>query len=135
MDRLREKGAVIRILISFDAYTAFDHNYRLCGTRGAIETDRLKIVDHAHSYANLHSVPDGFDKKIELPVTTVYEGEDASGGHGGADKKMLCDFLSCVAQGRKPILDVDFAINMSLPGILAHESAVLGGMPIEIPKI
>ena len=73
-------------------------------------------------------------KKIDIPVTTVYEGEDASSGHGGADKKMLADFISCVAEGRKPILDVDFGINMSLPGILAHESATKGGMPIEIPQ-
>ena len=63
-----------------------------------------------------------------------YEGEDASAGHGGADRKMLADFISCVAEGRKPVLDVDFAINMSLPGILAHESAVAGGVPIEIPQ-
>lgn len=47
---------------------------------------------------------------------------------------MLADFISCVAEGREPVLDVDFGINMSLPGILAHESAVRGGMPIEIPQ-
>ncbi len=129
------KGAVIRILISFGAYTSFDHNYRLCGTRGAIETDRLKKVDTAHSYANLYSVPETFLNKIEIPVSMGYAGEDTSSGHGGADKKMLKEFLSCVAEHRKPILDVDFGIQMSLPGILAHESAVNGGMPVEIPEI
>lgn len=128
------KGAVIRLLVSFGAYTSYDHNYRICGTRGTIETDRREIVDNAHSLASLHSIPGTFSKKIDIPVTTCYEGEDSS-GHGGADAKMVKDFIDCLAEDRKPTLDVDFAIQMSLPGILAHESAVRGGMPIEIPEI
>ena len=129
-----QKGAVIRILISFGAYTRMDHNYRVCGTRGHIETDRLKIYSKAHSFANLHSAPDGWTQKTEIPVTTAYEGESTEGGHGGADRKMLADFISCIVENKKPILDVDFGINMTLPGVLAHESAVKGGVPIEIPQ-
>ena len=40
-----------------------------------------------------------------------------------------------IIEKNKPVLDVDFAINMSLPGIIAHESAVQGGMPMEIPLV
>ena len=130
-----EKGAVIKILISFAAYTSFDHNFRLVGTRGAIETDRLTRCEEAHSFANLYSIPNTFAHKIEIPVSTSYNGSANKGGHGGADRKMMEDFLSCVAENRKPVLDVDFAINMSLPGSLAHESAVQGGVPMNIPKI
>jgi predicted dehydrogenase len=130
------KGAVIRLLVSFGAYTSYDHNYRICGTRGTIETDRTKVVDNAHSLASLYSVPGTFgaNSKIDIPVTTCYEGEDSS-GHGGADGKMVKAFINCLVEGKKPELDVEFAINMSLPGILAHESAVQGGVPIEIPQI
>ena len=124
------KGAVIRILICFGAYVHFDHNYRLMGTRGNIHTDLKVEVYNAHSFATLHSVPDSYGNPIEIPVTT-----GTNGGHGGADGKMFADFISCVTEGRKPILDVDFAITMSLPGVLAHESAIQGGMPMEIPKI
>ena len=130
------KGAVIRLLVSFGAYTSYDHNYRICGTRGTIETDRSKVVDNAPSLASLHSVPGTFNanSKIVIPVTTCYDGEDSS-GHGGADGKMVKDFINCLVEGKKPELDVDFAINMSLPGIIAHESAVQGGVPMEIPRI
>ena len=127
-----QKGAVIRLLVSFGAYTSYDHNYRICGTRGTIETDRRDIVDRSPSLASLHSIPGTFTSKIQIPVTTCYEGEDSS-GHGGADGKMVKDFINCLVEGRKPDLDVDFAINMSLPGIIAHESAVQGGVPMEIP--
>ena len=61
-------------------------------------------------------------------------GDVAGGGHGGADKRMFADFITCIVEGKKPTLDVDFAINMSLPGVLAHESAIRGGMPMEIPQ-
>ena len=129
------KGAVIRIFVCFGAYVHYDHNYRLNGTRGNIETDRRVNVDVAHSFASLYSVPGSLKEKIDIPVTTVYPGENAEAGHGGADGKMLADFISCVAEGKKPILDVDFGIGISLPGILAHESAVRGGVPMEIPEI
>ncbi len=128
------KGAVIRILVSFGAYTSYDHNFRICGTKGSIETGRLDVVDNAYSYANLHSIPGTFSKKIEIPVASAYEGESTE-GHGGADAKMVKDFYNCLAENRKPALDVDFAIQMSLPGVLAHESAEQGGMPIVIPEI
>ncbi len=126
------KGAVIRILICFGACVRFDHNYRLMGTRGNIHTDLKVWVYNAHSFATLHSVPDSYRNPIEIPITTALN--EAGGGHGGADSKMFADFISCVAEGRKPTLDVDFAINMSLPGVLAHESAIRGGIPMEIPQ-
>ena len=133
-----EKGAIIKLIVSFGAYTSYDHNYRLCGTRGSIETDRLKIVDEAHSFANLSSIPGTFSQKIEIPVATAYldeYGNASAFGHGGGDSRMFADFVDCVIENKKPVLDVDFAINMSLPGIIASQSAEQNGVNLEIPKI
>lgn len=133
-----EKGAVIKLLVSFGAYTSYDHNYRLCGTRGSIETDRRTIVDDAHSLANLSSVPGTFSQKIDIPVTAKYldeYGNSSAFGHGGADSVMFNDFVDCVLKNKKPVLDVDFAIKMSLPGIIASQSAEQGGVNLEIPEI
>ena len=129
-----EKGRIIHIIISFGTYTSPTHNFRILGTKGSIETDRLKKVYVAHSYANLQSVPDTFTTKLDIPVTTGYVGEE-DGTHGGGDKRMMADFLRCVTEGEKPKLDVNFAIKMTLPGIIAHESAVQGGVPLQIPEI
>ena len=133
-----EKGAQpagwIRILICFDAFVGFDHNFALYGTRGTILTDKTVAVNKgAHSFAKLSDLPieEYESKMIEIPVTTT--DANSIGGHGGADGKMVKDFISCIAENRKPELDVDFAIQMSIPGIIAHESAVLGGVPMEIP--
>ena len=128
------KGAVIRILICFGAYCGATHNYRLIGTKGIIDTNRLKPISEAFSYAGLEEVPGTFMNRTEIPVTISYPGE-GEGGHGGADKRMFLDFARCVLEHGHPRLDVDKAIRISLPGVIAHESAVQGGALLEIPEI
>ncbi len=134
------KGAVIKILICFGAYTSFDHNFRLCGTKGNIMTDPFDIVDNAYCYANLESIPGTFSttNKIKITVNSRYQDEYGTGigvGHGECDFLMGNDFIDCILENRRPFLDAAFGIRMALPGILAHESAMKGGMPIEIPEI
>lgn len=128
------KGAVIRILICFDAYAGFDHNFALIGTRGTIETDKTKPLETAHSFARFSDIPGTIEDKVEIPVTMQFYGEEG-GGHGGADEKMTADFIKCIVENRKPALDVDMAIKISLPGVIAHESSMKGGELMEIPKI
>lgn len=128
------KGAVIRILCCFGAYVGFDHNFRILGTRGSIETDNSKILGEAHSLARFEEIPGSLDEKIDIPVTTKFPGEENS-GHGGADSKMMRAFIDCIVNDTKPPIDVDMAIRISLPGIIAQESAAQGGMTLEIPKI
>lgn len=128
-----EKGRIIHILISFGSYTSPDHNFRILGTQGSLETDRLKKVYDAHTFANLQSIPNTFTQKLDIPVTTAYAG-DTAGTHGGGDRRMMRDFLKCVTEGKKPKLDVNFALRMTIPGIIAHESAIHGGAPMEIPN-
>ncbi len=128
-----KKGAVIRILISFGSYCNLDHNFRIMGTRGTIETDNIKGLNEAHSFARFSDVAGSIDKKIDIPVTVSSFGED--GIHGGADRKMVLDFIDIVLNNKKVVFDVDFAINISLPGIIAAESADKGGELMQIPEI
>lgn len=128
------KGAVIRILICFGAFMKFDHNFRLMGTRGTIETDNIKPLEEAHSFGRFSDIPGSISQKVDIPVTLHFAGEQ-DGCHGGADRKMMMAFVNCILNDTKPPIDVDLGIQMTLPGIYAHESAVNGGMPIEIPEI
>lgn len=128
------KGAVIRILICFGAYVNSDHNYCLLGTRGTIETDKTKSLVEAHSFARLQEVPDSYSKKLEIPVTLHFAGESDE-GHGGADVKMMRDFIRCIIEDTEPPIGVDEGLRMSLPGIYAHQSAVQGGALVEIPDL
>jgi len=128
------KGTIIKIFIGFGAYVNCDHNFSIYGTRGMIETDRKKIVTEATCFARLSDIPGTFQEKLEIPVTTSFPGESKA-GHGGADGKMVRDFIKCIINDTKPPIDVDLGIRMSLAGWYAHESAMNGGAQIDIPEI
>ena len=48
---------------------------------------------------------------------------------------MMLEFIRCVKEGTQPVLNVDKAIQFSLPGVIAHESALKNGCMMEIPEI
>lgn len=121
-----EKGAVIKILIGFGMYVGHDHNYTIYGTKGSIFTDRVKRFPEAHSYAKLSSILGTDNNPIEIPVKTKFYGEPDS-GHGGADGKMVKDFIKCIIENLESRNNIDSAIKMALPGIVAAESARRGG--------
>ncbi len=128
-----EKGAVIRILICFNAYVGYGHRYMIIGTAGCVENDPTKPLEEALSYASMREVDGSLYRKLEIPVTLMAEGEEETRGRG--EIKMLRDFISCIQNDTESPIDVDKAINMSLPGIIAHESALRGGELMEIPQI
>ncbi len=128
-----EKGAVIRILICFDAYAGYDHKYLLIGTEGTIENDNTKPLEESMSYAMLRSVDGSIERKIEIPVTLMAMNEKETRGRG--EIKMLGEFISCIINDTPSPIGVDKSINMSLPGIMAYESAMRGGELMRIPKI
>ena len=74
------------------------------------------------------------DDKVDIPITMTSFG-GGQGGHGGADYKMVSDFIKCILEDKAPKLDVDFAIKISLPGVIAAQSIENGGNNLEIPEI
>ncbi|MBE6664423.1 MAG: Gfo/Idh/MocA family oxidoreductase [Ruminococcaceae bacterium] len=127
------KGAVIRIFIGFGMYVGYDHNFALYGTKGSILTDKTKPLEEATSFAKMKEIPDTFEKFFEIPVRL--SNTDDVYGHGGVDAKMIRDFIKCIIEDTDPPIDVDMGIRISLPGIIANESAKRGGELLEIPKL
>lgn len=127
------KGAVIRIFIGFGMYVGYDHNFALYGTKGSIMTDKTKPLEEATSFAKMQEIPDTFEKFFEIPVRLSNTGDVY--GHGGVDAKMIRDFIKCIIDDTNPPIDVDMGIRISLPGIIANESAKRGGELLKIPKI
>ena len=106
----------------------------MLGTKGTIETDKIKRLREAHSFARIEDIPGTRDEKIDIPVTLKFPNEK-DGGHGGADGKMVLDFARCILEDTESPIDVDMGINMSLPGIIADMSSKQGGALLEIPEI
>jgi len=56
------------------------------------------------------------------------------GGHGGSHGHLTTDFIESILLDRKPIVDISQALNLTLPGVIAHKSALKGGEWIKIPQ-
>jgi len=54
-------------------------------------------------------------------------------GHGGSHTFITHEFVDAVLSGRRPTVDVHEAIAYTLPGIVAHQSALKGGVIMKIP--
>ncbi len=56
-----------------------------------------------------------------------------AGGHGGSHGHLTNEFVTAILENRKPLVDVAWALNMTVAGIVAHESAMKGGETLKIP--
>ena len=72
-------------------------------------------------------------ERAETP--TCPAGVDPNAGHGGTDMGMAQAFVRAMLNGKEMPIDVYRMCDYSLPGILANESAKLGGQPVEVPDI
>jgi hypothetical protein len=74
--------------------------------------------------------------KESLPDITrppLPPGVDA-GGHGGSHGFLMSEFVNAILQDRKPLVDIAQALNMTVAGIVAHQSALKGGEQMKIPQ-
>ncbi len=56
------------------------------------------------------------------------------GGHGGSHGQLTNNFIESILLDKIPIVSVGDALNMTLGGVMAHQSAMKGGEWMEIPQ-
>jgi len=56
------------------------------------------------------------------------------GGHGGSHGHLTSEFIDAILRDRKPWCDVAQALNMTVAGIVAHQSAQKDGELLKIPQ-
>lgn len=57
-----------------------------------------------------------------------------TGHHGGSHPHLTNEFVSALLQGRQPLVHVAMALNLTIAGIVAHQSAIKGGAWLNIPQ-
>ena len=57
-----------------------------------------------------------------------------AGGHGGSHGHLMNEFVTAILQDRKPLVDITRALNMTVAGIVAHQSALKDGELMKIPQ-
>ena len=56
------------------------------------------------------------------------------GGHGGSHGYLGHEFLMAILESRQPLVDIAMALNMTVAGIVAHQSALYDGQLMKIPQ-
>jgi len=56
------------------------------------------------------------------------------GGHGGSHGQLMNDFIAAILADRQPLVNVYEALAMSVPGIIAHRSALKDGETMKVPQ-
>ena len=56
-----------------------------------------------------------------------------SGGHGGSAGFICSKFINALVEEREPEIDVYESLAMTVPGIVAHLSALKGGEQLKVP--
>jgi hypothetical protein len=128
-----EKGKVIKILRSQTPLRSHMVWYCLYGTKGSVENGRLR-EDGGMLY-----LPEemGSEDKAQTPKYSVVDPgapeEARKGGHGTSEYFMIRDFIDAVKNNTTPPIDIIRAIDFTVPGIIAHQSALAGGKLMDVP--
>jgi predicted dehydrogenase len=56
------------------------------------------------------------------------------GGHGGSHGYLAHEFISAILENREPLIDIYEALAMTIPGIVAHQSALKDGETMKVPQ-
>ncbi len=57
-----------------------------------------------------------------------------AGGHGGSHGYLMNEFVAAIIEDRRPLVDITRALNMTVSGIVAHQSALRDGEFMKIPQ-
>ena len=57
-----------------------------------------------------------------------------SGDHGGSHGQLMNEFITAILEDRRPLVDIAQALNMTVAGIVAHQSAIKDGESMKIPQ-
>lgn len=111
------EGGMARMAVSWDTPGYGGEVGRARGQRGSF-TDKY----------------DGLEKKLPSLARPPLPPGVAPGGHGGSHGYLMNEFITAILEDRKPLVDISMALNLTVSGIVAHESAMRGGELLKIPQ-
>ena len=152
--KLRDSDVVARVIRSlFDTARQYRESFDVYGSKQSFEWQAVDGEEPILHTAKLSEsqipkrvpVPD-YAHLLPEPIqrfTThgVYDAGDhqhlsftQGGGHGGSHPHLVHEFVSAIVTGRMPYPNARQSANWTCAGLLAHESALAGGMSVPLPE-
>ncbi len=128
------KGAIIKVLRSSVACRKPPLcHYVLYGTKGFLENGLENYENIGNSY---FEGEDERSKSMECLSSNPNAPEEAkAGGHGTSEYYLVRDFLQSIEEDTVPPIDIVRAMDMTVPGIIAHEAAMYGNVWLDVPRL
>jgi predicted dehydrogenase len=112
------EGGMARMVVSCDTPGFGNEGGRVRGQRGSMT---------GMTY-------DGLEKNLPDLARPALPPNVEPGGHGGSHGQLMNEFVTSILEDRKPIVDIIAALNMTVAGVVAHQSALKGGELMKIPQ-
>ena len=88
---------------------------------------KIKAANHKWQWSSFSPIQ---QKEVDrLPK----EFEGLPNGHMGSHQFLIDDFCKAVYNNEQPILNAWTSARYTIPGLMAHKSAEMGGVPVDIP--
>ena len=124
------EGGMCRINIFWGAEGAEGETGRLFGELGKFDKNILEagkgLSVKYPEYKDKQTI-EFKDNRPQLPPGME------KGGHGGSHGNLANEFIMALLEEREPLVDVYEAIALTVPGIVAHQSALQHGIRLSIP--
>jgi predicted dehydrogenase len=111
------EGGMARMAVSWDTPGDGGERGRIRGQRGTF-------------YGRYQGLEKNLPDTKRPPLPPKVE----AGGHGGSHGHLMNEFVTAILEDRKPLVDVALALNMTVAGIVAHQSTLKDGELMKIPE-
>lgn len=138
-------GAAVRI----NEYREIGHRsretFRVYGTDGSFENDQWCDRNSATSLSPdemrdplPNDVANAFHTELTAGMPdaarlSAQEKKDFLGGHGGSHAYLVHEFVSAIAEDRRPAINIWEAVRYMIMGVMAHKSALEDGETLDVP--
>jgi predicted dehydrogenase len=111
------EGGMARMAVSWDTPGDSGEKGRIRGQRGSF-----------------YGAYQGLETKLPNVARPPLPPGVQAGGHGGSHGQLTNEFVLAILQDRQPLVDIAQALNMTVAGIVAHQSALKDGELLKIPQ-
>ena len=141
-----ESGRLLQVRLDFDTITPYMLPFEVSGANGRIlirqtapKSETYIHIDSTDydqtSYAEEWKSLQYYEREF-LPESWIAATENIpNSGHGRGDYVMVLEILKALHEDRPLPIDIDMAMNITLPGIMSKESIEKGGEWVTIPRM
>lgn len=112
------EGGMSRMTVSWDTFVPGQEVGRVYGQRGFMVGTNYK----------------GEEKKLPDLERPPLPPQMNPGGHGGSHGHLTNEFITAILEKRAPLVDLKMALNLTIPGVIAHQSALKNGETLKVPQ-